>query len=294
MCPDLTGRNTTRTHERTAPDAMRRPQAPGRARRLCPPGRKRRIRTPSPGCRRSPRHASAAPRSRVGGHGRWPQGCAAVRVPRSPAEPGGRCGAGTPLAVRPETVSAQSGANPRSPGAPRSSKRTRADTLVYRFARVPVKWRGGERRTHARDEERAPCLERGAIYRLRVGDGGRGADLAELAGRHVGLIDLAGLIDWSMVGVDSTSCRAHQHAAGARKARPRVPKLGRSRGGLTCKRRTVSYLKGACVEGTAADRAGCSTASPQPATSTSLATAAVHPAPGERRLTSRRRCRNWR
>ncbi|WP_369149149.1 IS5 family transposase [Streptomyces sp. R44] len=60
--------------------------------------------------------------------------------------------------------------------------------------------------------------------------------------------DLAGRIDWSMVGADSTSCRAHQHAAGARKARPRVPKkgttpwhhrpdegLGRSQGGLTCK-----------------------------------------------------------
>ncbi|MYX87831.1 MULTISPECIES: IS5 family transposase [Streptomyces] len=60
--------------------------------------------------------------------------------------------------------------------------------------------------------------------------------------------DLAGRIDWSMVGVDSTSCRAHQHAGGARKTRPRVPKkrttprhhrpdegLGRSRGGLTCK-----------------------------------------------------------
>ncbi|MFI1683144.1 IS5 family transposase [Streptomyces sp. NPDC020607] len=60
--------------------------------------------------------------------------------------------------------------------------------------------------------------------------------------------DLAGRVDWSMVGVDSTSCRAHQHAAGARKASPRVPKkritprhhrpdegLGRSRGGLTCK-----------------------------------------------------------
>ncbi len=60
--------------------------------------------------------------------------------------------------------------------------------------------------------------------------------------------DLAGRIDWSMVGVDSTSCRAHLHAAGARKSRPRVPKerttprhhrpdegLGRSRGGLTCK-----------------------------------------------------------
>ncbi|MEU8117052.1 IS5 family transposase [Micromonospora sp. NPDC048947] len=60
--------------------------------------------------------------------------------------------------------------------------------------------------------------------------------------------DLAGRIDWGMVGVDSTSCRAHQHAAGARKARPQVPKkrttprhhrpdegLGRSRGGLTSK-----------------------------------------------------------
>ncbi|THA71622.1 IS5 family transposase [Streptomyces sp. A0592] len=60
--------------------------------------------------------------------------------------------------------------------------------------------------------------------------------------------DLAGRLDWSMVGVDSTTCRAHQHAAGARKAAPRVPKkrttprnhrpdegLGRSRGGLTCK-----------------------------------------------------------
>ncbi|MFF5538765.1 IS5 family transposase [Streptomyces cinerochromogenes] len=60
--------------------------------------------------------------------------------------------------------------------------------------------------------------------------------------------DLAGRIDWSMISVDSTSCRAHQHAAGARKKKPRVPKkarpprhhrpdegLGRSRGGLTCK-----------------------------------------------------------
>ncbi|WP_107407689.1 IS5 family transposase [Streptomyces sp. BpilaLS-43] len=60
--------------------------------------------------------------------------------------------------------------------------------------------------------------------------------------------DLAGRIDWSMVSVDSTSCRAHQHAAGARKKKPHVPKkrttprhhrpdegLGRSRGGLTCK-----------------------------------------------------------
>ncbi|MFG2408298.1 IS5 family transposase [Streptomyces brevispora] len=60
--------------------------------------------------------------------------------------------------------------------------------------------------------------------------------------------DLAGRIDWSMVGVDSTSCRAHQHSAGARKRKPHVPKkgttprqhrpdegLGRSRGGLTSK-----------------------------------------------------------
>ncbi|MES9504305.1 IS5 family transposase [Streptomyces koyangensis] len=60
--------------------------------------------------------------------------------------------------------------------------------------------------------------------------------------------DLAGRIDWSMVGVDSTSCRAHQHAAGARKTPAASPEkrttprhhrpdegLGRSRGGLTCK-----------------------------------------------------------
>ncbi|MFJ9809406.1 IS5 family transposase [Streptomyces sp. NPDC101158] len=60
--------------------------------------------------------------------------------------------------------------------------------------------------------------------------------------------DLAGRIDWSMMSVDSTSCRPHQHAVGARKKKPRVPKkrstprhrrpdegLGRSRGGLTCK-----------------------------------------------------------
>ncbi|MFG2653494.1 IS5 family transposase [Streptomyces sp. NPDC048436] len=60
--------------------------------------------------------------------------------------------------------------------------------------------------------------------------------------------DVDGRIDWSMVSVDSTSCRAHQHAAGARKRPPRVPGkrrtpqqhrpdegLGRSRGGLTCK-----------------------------------------------------------
>ncbi|MGW5306283.1 IS5 family transposase [Streptomyces griseoluteus] len=60
--------------------------------------------------------------------------------------------------------------------------------------------------------------------------------------------DTEGRIDWSMVSVDSTSCRAHQHAAGARRDAPHVPKkrsrprqhrpdeeLGRSRGGLTCK-----------------------------------------------------------
>ncbi|GAA2404814.1 hypothetical protein GCM10010420_35550 [Streptomyces glaucosporus] len=42
--------------------------------------------------------------------------------------------------------------------------------------------------------------------------------------------DLAVRIDWSMVGVDSTSCRAHQHAAGARRKKPRVPKKGRRLG----------------------------------------------------------------
>ncbi|MDC0773357.1 IS5 family transposase [Streptomyces sp. HD] len=60
--------------------------------------------------------------------------------------------------------------------------------------------------------------------------------------------DADGRIDWTMVGVDSTSCRAHQHAAGARARPPSIPgrcsrpaqhrddeALGRSRGGLTCK-----------------------------------------------------------
>ncbi|MFJ4525556.1 IS5 family transposase [Streptomyces sp. NPDC088810] len=60
--------------------------------------------------------------------------------------------------------------------------------------------------------------------------------------------DAHGRIDWFMVSVDSTTCRAHQHAAGASKKLPRVPGkrrtprqhrpdegLGRSRGGLTCK-----------------------------------------------------------
>lgn len=59
--------------------------------------------------------------------------------------------------------------------------------------------------------------------------------------------DAEGRIDWSMVSVDSTSCRAHR-AAGARSSPPRVPGQhrgpdrhrldeapGRSRGGLTCK-----------------------------------------------------------
>ena len=60
--------------------------------------------------------------------------------------------------------------------------------------------------------------------------------------------DVEGRVDWSLVSVDSTVCRAHQHAAGARKRVPRVPGrwrrpaqhrcdegLGRSRGGFTCK-----------------------------------------------------------
>ncbi|BDM74762.1 hypothetical protein HEK616_82490 (plasmid) [Streptomyces nigrescens] len=59
--------------------------------------------------------------------------------------------------------------------------------------------------------------------------------------------DTEGRIDWSMVSVDSASCRAHQHAAGACTDAPRIPRrrgqpvqhcsdeaLGRSRGGLTC------------------------------------------------------------
>lgn len=60
--------------------------------------------------------------------------------------------------------------------------------------------------------------------------------------------DAEGLIDWSMVSMNSTSCRAHQQAAGAHSRPPRVSgrrstpvrhrtdeALGRSRGGLTCK-----------------------------------------------------------
>ncbi|MCX4506748.1 IS5 family transposase [Streptomyces anulatus] len=60
--------------------------------------------------------------------------------------------------------------------------------------------------------------------------------------------DAEGRIDWSMVSVDSASCRAHQHSAGGpqeatsgpgKRARPRQHRpdegLGRSRGGLTSK-----------------------------------------------------------
>ncbi|MFD0415599.1 IS5 family transposase [Streptomyces sp. NPDC127108] len=60
--------------------------------------------------------------------------------------------------------------------------------------------------------------------------------------------DAEGRIDWSMVSVDSTVCRAHQHAAGALGLPPRITGkrarpvqhradegLGRSRGGLTTK-----------------------------------------------------------
>ncbi|MEU1666302.1 IS5 family transposase [Streptomyces sparsogenes] len=61
-------------------------------------------------------------------------------------------------------------------------------------------------------------------------------------------VDAEGRIDWSMVSIDSTSCRAHQHAAGARHRPARIPgrrgrpahhrpdeALGRSRGGFTTK-----------------------------------------------------------
>jgi transposase len=60
--------------------------------------------------------------------------------------------------------------------------------------------------------------------------------------------DAEGRVDWSMVGVDSTVCRAHQHAAGAPRQPARKPGghsrpaqhradegLGRSRGGLSTK-----------------------------------------------------------
>ncbi len=42
--------------------------------------------------------------------------------------------------------------------------------------------------------------------------------------------DAEGRLDWSQVSVDSTTCRAHQHAAGARKAAPtNGSKRGQSR-----------------------------------------------------------------
>ncbi|WP_079149900.1 IS5 family transposase [Streptomyces agglomeratus] len=60
--------------------------------------------------------------------------------------------------------------------------------------------------------------------------------------------DAEARIDWSVVSVDSTVCRAHQHAAGARRRPARVPgrrsrpaehrsdeAVGRSRGGFTTK-----------------------------------------------------------
>ncbi|MCG7523350.1 IS5 family transposase [Streptomyces sp. OfavH-34-F] len=48
--------------------------------------------------------------------------------------------------------------------------------------------------------------------------------------------DAVGQVDWTIVCVDSTTVRAHQHAAGARKGGPwEGEALGRSRGGLTSK-----------------------------------------------------------
>ncbi|GAP45847.1 probable transposase [Streptomyces azureus] len=38
--------------------------------------------------------------------------------------------------------------------------------------------------------------------------------------------DAEGRIDWSMVSVDSTTCRTHQHAAAPRRKSPRVPGKG--------------------------------------------------------------------
>ncbi|MFF9727531.1 IS5 family transposase [Streptomyces gardneri] len=40
--------------------------------------------------------------------------------------------------------------------------------------------------------------------------------------------DTEGRIDWSMVSVDSTTCRAHQHAAGASTRAPKIPGRRRS------------------------------------------------------------------
>ncbi|MEW2548345.1 IS5 family transposase [Streptomyces sp. NPDC047002] len=49
--------------------------------------------------------------------------------------------------------------------------------------------------------------------------------------------DAVGAVDWTVVYVDSTTVRAHQHAAGARKKAQPWPgeAIGRSRGGLTTK-----------------------------------------------------------
>ncbi|WP_330259438.1 IS5 family transposase [Streptomyces murinus] len=49
--------------------------------------------------------------------------------------------------------------------------------------------------------------------------------------------DAVGAVDWTIVCVDSTTVRAHQHAAGARKGGQSWPgeAIGRSRGGLTTK-----------------------------------------------------------
>lgn len=76
-----------------------------------------------------------------------------------------------------------------------------------------------------------------------------------------------------MVNVDSTSCRAHQHAAEARRRMPRVPGkrrtprqhrpdegLGRSRGGPTYKihvERAVSQLKNFRASATRFDKRAC-------------------------------------
>ncbi|MEV5646255.1 IS5 family transposase [Streptomyces flaveolus] len=49
--------------------------------------------------------------------------------------------------------------------------------------------------------------------------------------------DAVGSVDWTVVCIDSTTVRAHQHAAGARKGGQDWPgeAIGRSRGGLTTK-----------------------------------------------------------
>ncbi len=75
--------------------------------------------------------------------------------------------------------------------------------------------------------------------------------------------DAEGRIDWSMVSVDSTTCRAHQHAAGASTRAPKIPgrrrsparhrsdeALGRSRGGLTSKIHLGASGKTGIIDGT--------------------------------------------